>query len=393
MTLTAATTKSLAKPGMHGDGRGLYLRIAKGGSKGWILRIRIDGRRRDIGLGGYPAVPLAKARQLAESHRLAIAEGRDPLADRRKARVPTFAEAAAKVHEANLPRWRNATHSQQWLATMETYAFPRIGEKRLDRIERRDVLAILAPIWASKPETARRVRQRIRTVLKWAMAHDFAEHNVAGEAIDGALPSMPRIKAHFRALPYADLPAAVAMIEESAASMTATLCLRFLILTVARSGEARGAKWSEIDLDAATWTIPAARMKGGQNHRVPLSAAALAVLREAARFRDDTGLVFPSVSRAGCKMSDMSLTRVLAKIGAADRASVHGFRATFRDWAAECTSAPHAVMELSLAHVVGGAVEQAYARSDLLDRRRALMGEWGRFATASTGAKIVPLHA
>ena len=393
MALTAATAKSLSKPGMHSDGRGLYLRIAKGGSKGWILRISIDGRRRDIGLGGYPAVPLAKARQLAEAHRLAVAEGRDPLAERRRSKMPTFAEAAAKVHEANLPRWRNATHRQQWLATMETYAFPKIGEKRLDRIERRDVLSILTPIWTTKPETARRVRQRIRTVLKWAMAHDFVLFNAAGEAIDGALPPMPRIKAHFRALPYADLPAAVAMIEESAASMTATLCLRFLILTVARSGEARGATWGEIDMDAATWTIPATRMKGGQNHRVPLSGAAMDVLREAARFRDDTGLVFPSVSRAGCKMSDMSLTRVLAKIGAADRASVHGLRSTFRDWAAETTNAPHAVMELSLAHAVGGAVEQAYFRSDMMARRRALMAEWGRFVTGAAGAKVVALHA
>ncbi len=244
MALTAAKAKALSEPGMHGAGRGLYLRIAKGGSKGWILRIVIDGRRRDIGLGGHPAVTLAKARQLADAHRLAVAEGRDPLAEKRRAKMPTFTEAAAKVHEANLPRWKNGKHTAQWLSTLERYAFPTIGKMRLDRIERRDVLAILAPIWSTKPETARRVRQRIRTVLKWAQAHGYVEHNAAGEGIDGALPPMPHVKAHFLALPYVEVPAALETIDASPAVLAAKLCMRFLILTAARSGEARGAQWS-----------------------------------------------------------------------------------------------------------------------------------------------------
>ena len=390
--LTAAKVKSLTKPGMHHDGRGLYLRIAPGGSKGWMLRATIDGRRRDIGLGGYPAVSLAKARQFADAHRLAVAEGRNPLAEKRRAKMPTFAEAAAKVHEANLPRWRNGKHVDQWFNTLRTYAFPAIGKMPLDRIERRDVLGILTPIWTAKPETARRVRQRIRTVLKWAMAHEFVEHNAAGEGIDGALPLMPRVKKHFRALPYAEVPAALVTVDASPASMAAKLCLRFLILTVARSGEARGATWSELDLDNRLWTIPAARMKGGAEHRVPLSDAALAVLHEAAPLRgDDNGLVFPSTRKPGSALSDMTLTQVLRSTGLAQYATVHGFRTCFRTWASERTDAPHAVMERALAHAVADAVEAAYARSDLIEKRRVLMQAWADFV-AGGGADVVRLH-
>ena len=390
--LTAAKVKALTKPGMHHDGRGLYLRVAPGGSKGWMLRATIDGRRRGIGLGGYPAVSLAKVRQFADAHRLAVAEGRDPLAEKRWAKMPTFAEAAAKVHEVNLPRWKNGKHADQWINTLRTYAFPTIGKMSLDRVTRRDVLAVLTPIWTTKPETARRVRQRIRTVLKWAMAHEFVEHNAAGEGIDGALPAMRRFKAHHRALPYAEVPAALETIDASTAGMAAKLCLRFLILTAARSGEARGATWSETDLGNRLWTIPAERMKGGAEHRVPLSDAALAVLHEAAPLCGDNGLVFPSPRRRGSPLSDMTLTKVLRDCGLADRATVHGYRSAFRDWAAERTNAPHAVMERALAHTVADAVEAAYARSDLLERRRALMAEWGRFVTRTDGVKVISLR-
>ena len=389
--LTAAKVKALTKPGMHHDGRGLYLRVAPGGSKGWMLRATIDGRRHDLGLGGYTAVSLARARQLAGGHRLAVAEGRDPLAEKRRAKMPTFAEAAVKVHEANLPRWKNGKHTDQWINTLRTYAFPVIGNLRLDRITRRDVLAVLTPIWTTKPETARRVRQRIRTVLKWAMAHEFVEHNAAGEGIDGALPAMRRFKAHHRALPYAEIPAALETIDASTTGMAAKLCLRFLILTAARSGEARGAIWSETDLGNRLWTIPAERMKGGAEHRVPLSGAALAVLEQSRLLRDDSGLMFPSPRKRGSSISDMALTKTLRDCGLADRATVHGFRSAFRDWAAERTNAPHAVMERALSHAVADAVEAAYARSDLLERRRGLMQQWGEFVTGA-GAAVVRLH-
>ena len=214
--------------------------------------------------------------------------------------------------------------------------------------------------------------------MRWAMAHGHRDDNLAGEGIDGALPPMPAIRAHFRALPYKEVPAALEIIAASTAGVAAKACFEFLVLTAARSGEARGATWGEIDLDAGLWTIPAERMKGGVEHRVPLSEAAIAALEQAAPLRDESGLVFPSPV-GGRPLSDMTLTKILRTVGPAERATVHGFRSSFRDWAAECTSATYAAMELSLAHYVGNTVERAYARSDLLEQRRALMDQWAEY--------------
>ena len=255
---------------------------------------------------------------------------------------------------------------------------PRLGDMPVDRITRADVLAVLTPIWGTRQETARRVRQRVRAVMLWAIAHGHRDDNPAGEGIDGALPPMPAIRAHFRALPYREVPAALEIIAASTAGLAAKACSEFLVLTAARSGEARGATWGEIDLDARLWTIPAERMKGGVEHRVPLSEAAVAALEEAAPLRDESGLVFPSPV-GGRQLSDMTLTKILRTVGLAERATVHGFRSSFRDWAAECTSATYAAMELSLAHHVGNTVERAYARSDLLEQRRALMDQWAEY--------------
>ena len=377
--LTVAKVKAINNPGRHGDGAGLYLNVAPGGSKSWIQRIVIDGRRRDIGLGGYPAVGLAEARSRAAANRTAVAEGRDPVAERRKPRIPSFEEAARLVHQANLPRWRNKKHAQSWVQTLERHAFPTLGSVPVDRITNADVLAVLTPIWGSRQETARRVRQRIRAVMRWAMAHGFIEINPAGEAIDGALPTMPKLKAHLRALPYREVHGALQTVDSSQASKSAKLCLRFAVLTAARSGESRGALWEEIDFGKALWTVPAGRMKGSVEHRVPLSGPALGILAEALELRDGSDLVFPSPVRPEHALSDMTLTKVLRTANLADRATVHGFRSSFRDWADECTSAPNAVKELSLAHRVGSDVQQAYARSDLLDLRRPLMDAWGDF--------------
>ena len=377
--LSAAKVKAIKKPGMHGDGNGLYLRVTGSGSRSWMQRIVIHGRRRDLGLGGYPAIGLAEARALALANKALVTAGRDPLAERHRANVPTFREAAKKVYETNLPRWRNGKHTVNWWGSLERHAFPVIGDVKADRIRRSDVLAVLEPIWAVRPETARRVRQRIRTILRWCEAHDYCAGNAAGEMLNGALPPMPRLKAHHRALPYREVAEALETVDASSTSLAAKLCLRFLVLTAARSGEARMANWDEIDQEAREWRIPAERMKGGVQHRVPLSSPALAVLEQASPLRDGSGLVFPSPVRPGQPMSDMTLTKVLRTTGLADRATVHGFRSTFRDWAAECTNAPHAVMELSLAHAVGSSVEQAYARSDLIAKRRELMVQWAAF--------------
>ena len=389
--LTAAKLKALSIPGLHGDGGTLYLRVAPGGSKSWIQRLTVDGKRRDIGLGGWPVVSLAKARQRAFANRVAISDGRDPLAEKRKARVLTFREAAVKTYETNRPRWRSDKTAANWVQQLERHAFPVIADMPVDKIGREHVLRVLSPIWGRKLDIARKLRGRIRAVLAWAQAHGFIEHNVAGEAIDGALPPMPAVEAHYKALPYGEAGAALETVETSRASLSARSCLRFVVLTACRSGEARLATWDEIDLEAREWRIPAARMKTGVEHRVPLSDAALAVLESVRPLRDRSGPLFPSPVRPGRPLSNMAMTKLLRDAGLADRATVHGFRSAFRTWASERTSVPHAVCEMALAHRVGSDVERSYARSDLFEKRRGLMVAWADYVTGGAG-KVVRFH-
>ena len=225
--ITAAEAKAIAKPGRYRADETLFLHVTPGGSKSWVQRVTVDGRRCDIGLGGYPLVSLVEAREAAFGNRKLARDGGDPLAEKRRRRTPTFREAAEKAHEAHKPRWRNAKHAVSWMQTLERYAFPALGDVPVDRIGREDVLGVLTPIWGEKQETARRVRQRIRTVLRWCQAHGHVEHNVAGEAIDGALPAMPAVREHHRALPYADVSEALRLVEASNASLAARLCFRF----------------------------------------------------------------------------------------------------------------------------------------------------------------------
>ena len=381
MRLSATKVKALSDPGRYSDGEGLHLYIGKTESKSWVQRITIDGRRRDVGLGGYPGVSLAQARRRSADNRAAVADGKDPLADKRRPEMPTLKEAAYVVHDANRPRWRNEKHAVSWMQTLERHALPKIGKKRIDKIERADVLMVLTPIWTTRPETARRVRQRLRMIFRWAMAHGFIETNPAGEMIDGALKPMPKIKAHFRAMPYEEVGLALETVEASQASKAARLSLRFLVLTSARSGEARGATWSEIDLERCVWRIPFRRMKAGLEHRVPLSRQAVELLNEASALRDETDLVFPSPQRRGTQLSDMTLTKVLRSVGLAERATVHGFRSSFKNWTLEQTDTPWAVSEAALAHTLGNSTEQAYARSDLFERRQDLMQMWADYLT------------
>ena len=341
--LTVAKARSLSKPGLHGDGGTLYLAVAPGGSKSWIQRLTIDGKRHDIGLGGFPLVSLAEARHKAfENRRLAWAGG-DPRAAKRRARVPTFREAAERTFDANRPRWRNAKVAKNWLQQLERHAFPVLGNMGVDRIGREAVLRVLTPIWTVKPETARKLRQRIRTILRWAEAHGHVAYNVACEGIDGALPAMPAVREHYRALPYREVAAALETAAASRSSLAAKLCLRFLVLTAARSGEARGATWDEIDLDASEWRIPANRMKAGVEHRVPLSEVSLGTLEQARPLCDTSGLIFPSPTKPGKTLSDMTLTKVLRANGLAERTTVHGFRSC----TASVTGAPRLASRVS----------------------------------------------
>ena len=283
-------------------------------------------------------------------------------------------------------RWRNRKSIDNWIATMEKYAHPVFGDRRVDQIGREDVLRVLTPIWSTKPEIGRKVRTRIRQTLAWCQAHNYIENNPAGEAINAALPATTALKTHFRALAYPEVAAALETIAESRASVSARACLRFVVLTACRSGEARLATWPEIDLEAREWRIPADRMKTGVEHRVPLSGAAVAVLEAVQPLRNRSELVFPSPVRPGRPLSDMTLTKILRDTGLADRATVHGFRSAFRSYCQERTSVPHAVAEMALAHRVGSDVERSYARSDLFDKRRGLMEQWAGYLTGA-GAK------
>jgi integrase len=389
-TLTAKKIEAIREPGRYGDGGGLYLVVRPAGSKGWAQRIVIDGRRRDIGLGGFPTVSLARAREKASANRTAVADGRDPQTEKRKPSLPTFREAAERYVTANRPRWRNSKTAVNWLGSLSMYTYPNFGDTRVDRITRADVVAALEPIWTIKPSMARKLRQRVRAVFAYAQAHGHIEINPAGEAINAALPSMPGVKEHFRSLPYQEVGVALRTVDASSASWSAQLCLRFLVLTAVRSGEARGAMWDEIDLSAKTWTIPGSRMKAGLEHRVPLSDAAIDVLAQARALEDNSGLVFPSALRPGYELSDMTLTKLLRSTGLAERATVHGFRTSFKTWCMEQTDTPWAVGEAALAHSLGNSTEVAYARSDLFERRRALMDHWAAFLSAISTSSASP---
>ena len=388
---TTAATKITA-PGRYRADVGLYLKVTDTGGKSWIQRVVINGKRRDLGLGPFPVVTLDEAKAVALENRRLLRAGGDPLAEKRKARTPTFQEATEKTFEANRARWRSEVTARNWEQGMKKHVLPIIGDTPVDQITRENVLRILTPIWTSKPEIARKQRNRIRTVLSWCQAHGYIEHNVAGEMIDGALPAMPAVKEHFRALDYREVPAALETVEESTSGLAAKLCFRFLVLTACRSGEVRSATWSEIDMEAREWRIPASRMKNSIEHRVPLSDAALAVLERARILYDGSGLVFPSSARQGRPLSDMTMTKILRTTGLAYKTTGHGFRSSFRDWASERTNTDHAVMELCLAHTVGNSVERAYARSDLLAKRRLLMDQWAAYATGASSANVVELR-
>ena len=380
-TLEVRNLKPGPKTRRYGDGRGLYFVVRANGSKAWVQRITIDGDRTDVGLGGYPDVPLALARKKSTEIRTAVAEGRDPRAERRQPNLPTFRDAAEQYISDNAVRWKNPKESVNWRGCLNTYAYPAFGNTRIDRITRAEVLDVLLRIWLTKPSIARKLRQRIRVIFAAAMAFGYLDINPAGEVIDAALPKIPAVKAHFRALPYQDVPDTLEKIEASNASLSSRLCFQFLVLTAARSGEARGARWDEINLDARTWTIPGSRMKAGREHRVPLSDAALEGLRRAKALDDNSGLVFPSLYKPGRELSDMTLTKLLRDNGLAETATVHGFRTSFKTWCMETTDTPWAVGEAALALTLGNSTEQAYARSDLFERRRELMEHWCSFVT------------
>ena len=378
--LSALAVKAAEKPGRYGDGEGLFLVVGKSGGKSWIVRVQKSGRRRDIGLGSASKVPLKLARERAALVRSQVEAGIDPVLERRKRNgIPTFEEAANQVHEEHKKGWRNGKHQAQWLATLKAYAFPAFGQVAVSEIETPAVRDALAAIWLTKPETARRLRQRIVTVVDWAVGKGFRDQGLALPVLDRALPKQRARVKHHAALPYADLPAFMHSLRRR--ESMGRLALEAVILTAARSGEVRLSRWSEIDLEMRAWTIPASRMKAGREHVVPLSDDAVAVFERLKRFQTGAdALVFPGLAKDK-PLSDMTLTKVLRDMGRTE--TVHGFRSSFRDWAAEQTSFPSELAEVALAHVNSDKTEAAYLRSDRREQRRLLMTEWATFCSAS----------
>ena len=340
-----------------------------------MQRLTVNGKRRDLGLGGYPYVGLAEARAAAFANRQLARRGGDPTAVVRQSRAPTFRTACERVEAG--ATWKGVGAETRRRA-LERYCGS-IMDRRIDQIRRADVIAILAPVMAEKRATGAKLHGWIRGALAWGVAREHLEFNVA-DGIGAALPSARKAKRHHAALPYSEVGAALEAIAACTASETLKLCLRFIILTAVRSGEARGATWSEIDLQAAEWRIPDERMKGGCEHRVPLSPAAMDTLERATRLHSPAGWCFPAPMRASKQMHATTLAQVVRTIYGG-RCTVHGFRSSFRDWASEQTSVPHAVAEAALAHQVGSDVERSYARSDLFEKRRRLMDRWAEFVT------------
>jgi integrase len=389
--LSAKALNAFKEEGRYIDGNGLYLVVDQSGAKRWLLRTVIKGKRCDIGLGGISTVSLAQAREKAATMRSVARAGGDPLAQRRiEIRViPTFEVAARQVHEQHAATFRNDKHKAQWISSLVEHVFPVFGGRPVDQIESADVLKALTPIWLRIPETARRVRQRMKSVFEWAKAAGYRSADNPVDGISKVLPKHNTQQKHFKALPYAEVSAFIQRVRDYEGRST-KLAFEFLILTACRTSEVLNAKWSEFDLDAKTWIIPAARMKAKREHRVPLSARCIEILEAAKNLNDGGGYVFPG-GTAKKPLSYMVFHMALRHMGRTNL-TPHGFRSSFRDWASEKTNFPREVCEMALAHTLQNKVEAAYNRTDLFDKRRKLMESWAAFATAPT-AKVVAIRA
>lgn len=395
--LSDASAKAAKKPGRYSDGGGLYLNVSPSGAKSWVFMWVKDGRRREMGMGSYPLVTLAKARQKANEHRLAVQEGRDPIAEKSKEAEPTFGECADRYIESIRSEWRNAKHEYQWKQTLGDTYCRSIRTKRVSLVTTDDVLKVLSPVWQAKSETASRLRGRMERVLEFAKVKGWrsGENPAAWRGnLRNLLPKRQKLqRGHQPAMPYKDVPGFMAKLRK-AEGMSAR-ALEFTILTVARSGETLGARWTEIDFPHKLWKVPAERMKAGEAHTVPLPVAAMTLLETLKENR--TGdYIFPGLPRPGNKkdakhgrpLSNMSMMMMLRRMKLGEL-SVHGFRSSFRDWCGDATSFPREVAEAALAHKVGNEVERAYRRSDALEKRRKLMQAWADYLAAAKAGNVL----
>jgi integrase len=398
--LTALSVKRLRRRGMHNDGHGLYLQIAESGTKSWVLRYKINGRPRHLGLGPLHTVSLADARLRAIDARRLLLDGHDPIAVRVAARVAarladartmTFDQCAEAYIRAHRGGWKNAKHAEQWPSTIKTYASPIFGSLPAQSVDTALVMRALEPIWSTKTETATRLRGRIENVLDWARVRGFrtGENPARWKGhLDQLLPAANKVGKveHHAALPYAEVGAF--MVDLRAQAGVSARALTFLILTATRTSETLNATWNEIDLDSATWTVPGSRMKGGRDHRVPLSDDALALLKDMQAVRS-SNYVFPG-GRIGKPLSNMALLETLRRMKRGDL-TAHGFRSTFRVWTAEQTNFPSEVCEAALAHAVSDKTIAAYQRNDFIDRRRKLMDAWAAYCS-EMASDVVPMR-
>ncbi|MGJ4973181.1 tyrosine-type recombinase/integrase [Bradyrhizobium sp. HKCCYLRH1073] len=404
--LTALKVTKVKKPGMYADGAGLYLQVTGDGentpAKSWIFRFTLRGRSREMGLGSFSIFGLAEARTKAAEYRRQVYEGVDPIEARRAQRAqaaleaaaaPTFEECTKQYLAAHSAGWRNAKHAAQWISTLKTYAEPVIGSLSVHSIDTALVMKIIEPLWSKKPETASRLRGRIEAVLDWAAARGFRQGENPARwrgHLDKLLPAPAKVRTvkHHAALPYDELPAFMTALR--AQEGTAARALEFLILTAARTGEVIGARQEEIK--DTVWTVPAGRMKASKEHRVPLPAAALAIVEKLRKEQGGEHLFFGG--KRDKPLSNMAMLALLDRMGRSDL-TAHGFRSTFRDWAAECTNYPNEVVEMALAHTIGSKVEAAYRRGDLFEKRKSLMSDWATFCASSGGAdqKIISIRA
>jgi integrase len=387
--LTAVSFRAKQSPGRYADGNGLYLVVDPSGAKRWIWRGVIHGKRSDLGLGSLQYVSLAQAREQAQTCRYEARKGKNPKTARAQAKrvVPTFKAAATTVHTDRRATFKNDQHAAWWLQSLANDVFPKIGQKPIDTIDAADILNVLLPIWTDKPETARRVKQRMKVVFDWAKASGYREgKDNPTEGIEKVLPPHKKEdKQHLAALPYKDVPAFVTALQTIPNMEDAVRYgLEFLILTATRTNEVQLATWPEINLDDKTWTIPGARMKSGKEHRVPLSTRAVKILKHM-RAIDGT-FVFPGV-KPDQPLSNMTFLKAARRLTTADL-TTHGFRSSFRDWCEERTNVPRSVSEAALAHVVENKTEAAYFRSDLFNKRRDLMALWAQFVASKPGDVI-----
>lgn len=398
--LTARKVETAKTPGLYADGGGLYLQVNALGAKSWIFRYSLAGRRRDMGLGSAATIGLAEAREKALQQRKLVAEGNDPIEAKRAskaalaastAKAVTFKECAITYIASMKPGWKNAKHAAQWVSTLETYAYPVLGAVAVDAVDTHLVLKVIEPLWGKRAETASRLRGRIESILDYAKVRGMrsGENPARWKGhLDQILPARGAVSKveHHRSMPYEQIPDfwPRLQLQDGLSARALELC----ILTATRSGEVLGARWDEIDLEAAVWTIPAERMKAGQEHRIPLPLPAVTLLKKLAAIRMSE-FVFPGQAPKR-PLSGMAMTMVLRRMKA--DATAHGFRATFRTWIADQTRHPHEVAEAALAHTIGDKVVAAYQRGDLFEKRRALMNDWAQFLERGPAIKVVPMH-